>query len=139
MTVLHVVGAIIIDEGRLLACKRAAHKASPGLWEFPGGKVHDGESGFDAIRRELLEELDLDVTPVATFNRSSTPVGDLVIDLETIICRPNSAFQGASTDHDAFRWLGKFDLSSVDWATPDLPAVKLLESAGELVRLLDRS
>ena len=137
MTAMHVVGAIIIDDGRVLSCRRAAHKASAGLWEFPGGKVHGGESSFEAIRRELLEELALEVTPIATFNRASTQVGDLVIDLETVICRPKASFQGSSTDHDDCRWLVISDLASIKWAAPDVPAVDLLGEVKDLQSLLE--
>jgi len=52
-----VVAAVIERDGRYLMCQRPAGKHHAGLWEFPGGKVQEGESDIDAIRRELLEEL----------------------------------------------------------------------------------
>jgi 8-oxo-dGTP diphosphatase len=137
MTALHVVGAIIIDKGLILACKRGANKTFAGLWEFPGGKVQNGESSFQAVKRELLEELSLGVTPIVTFNRVSTSVGDLKIDLETIVCRPMSKFHGASTDHDDFRWLSSADLASVEWAAPDIPTVIRLKQVSDLSALLE--
>lgn len=54
-----VVAAVIERQGRLLICRRPAHKRHGHLWEFPGGKLEPGESLADAAARELKEELDL--------------------------------------------------------------------------------
>jgi 8-oxo-dGTP diphosphatase len=58
---IRVVASVIEREGRLLLCQRPAHKRHGGLWEFPGGKVEGDESDLEAVRRELAEELDVDV------------------------------------------------------------------------------
>jgi 8-oxo-dGTP diphosphatase len=55
-----VVAAVIRRDTRYLVCRRAPHKRHGGLWEFPGGKVRDGETHADAVRRELAEELELE-------------------------------------------------------------------------------
>ena len=58
---LLVAAAALIDpDGRVLICRRPAGKAMAGLWEFPGGKVHDGETPEQALVRELHEELAID-------------------------------------------------------------------------------
>jgi len=59
-----VVAAVIRDGDRVLVCRRRAGKRHGGLWEFPGGKVEAGESLAQAVRRELLEELGLEVVSV---------------------------------------------------------------------------
>ena len=59
--VLVVAVALIDADGRVLLTQRPAGKAMAGLWEFPGGKVHDGETPEAALIRELKEELDIDV------------------------------------------------------------------------------
>ncbi len=56
-----VVAAVVEDDGRFLLTKRQAGVHLEGLWEFPGGKVSSGESHDEALRREMLEELDTDV------------------------------------------------------------------------------
>ena len=61
---VRVVAAVVARDGRYLVCRRPDHKRHGGLWEFPGGKVHDGETRADAIRRELSEELELAATEV---------------------------------------------------------------------------
>ncbi|HET9407894.1 MAG TPA: (deoxy)nucleoside triphosphate pyrophosphohydrolase [Candidatus Sulfotelmatobacter sp.] len=52
-----VVAALIVNEGKLLVCQRTRHQTMPLKWEFPGGKIEEGEQPRDALRRELEEEL----------------------------------------------------------------------------------
>ena len=120
---IHVVAAIFIKDEKVLACRRAPHKSSPGLWEFPGGKVELGESAFVALEREIKEELGFACKLRETFDVSTTRVGDLEIKLETIICSFETNQELSSTDHDEFRWLAIHELHTVNWAKPDLPAV----------------
>src|SRR5205814_1766223 len=61
---IYVVAAVIRKGQCVLICQRPHHKRHGGLWEFPGGKLHSGESFADAMRRELREELSLDVVSV---------------------------------------------------------------------------
>lgn len=60
--ILRVVAAVIERGGMFLICQRADHKQQGGLWEFPGGKLEGDESLFEAVRRELEEELKVRVT-----------------------------------------------------------------------------
>src|SRR6185312_1165200 len=57
--------AVVVRDGRYLVCKRPAHKRHGGLWEFPGGKLEFGETHIGAARRELAEELGVQVISVA--------------------------------------------------------------------------
>lgn len=61
MTRSRVVAAVVSDGERFLVCRRPADKRHGGLWEFPGGKVEPGESDEIAVRRELREELGVDL------------------------------------------------------------------------------
>ena len=56
---IRVVAAVIENKRRYLVCKRPGNKRHGGLWEFPGGKIHPDESDFDAVQRELSEELNV--------------------------------------------------------------------------------
>ncbi len=109
-----------------MVARRAPHKSSPGLWEFPGGKVEVGESPSEALEREIREEMGLNVKALMTLDASQTLVGDMVIRLEVMVCELLNDFEGFSSDHDEFLWASKDDLPSLNWATPDLPAVQLL-------------
>lgn len=63
-TILTVVAAALVDpDQRVLLTQRPPGKSMAGLWEFPGGKIDDGETPEDALRRELAEELAIDVCP----------------------------------------------------------------------------
>ncbi|HXW89664.1 MAG TPA: (deoxy)nucleoside triphosphate pyrophosphohydrolase [Terriglobales bacterium] len=55
-----VVAALIVKDGKMLVCQRTRHQTMPLKWEFPGGKIEDGEQPQHALRRELDEELGID-------------------------------------------------------------------------------
>ena len=57
-----VVAALIVNDGQILACQRTRHQVMPLKWEFPGGKIEEGEQPRDALRRELEEELGIEAT-----------------------------------------------------------------------------
>ena len=57
-----VVAALIVHDGHILACQRTRHQPMPLKWEFPGGKIEEGEQPRDALRRELEEELGIEAT-----------------------------------------------------------------------------
>ncbi|MFT2691378.1 (deoxy)nucleoside triphosphate pyrophosphohydrolase [Clavibacter zhangzhiyongii] len=88
MAGLEVVAAVLIRDGRALACRRAPHTADAGAWEFPGGKVETGERHEDALAREIREELGIEVAVGALVDRSEVPVGDRVIDLACYLADP---------------------------------------------------
>jgi 8-oxo-dGTP diphosphatase len=57
-----VVAALILKDDHILACQRTRHQVMPLKWEFPGGKIEEGEQPRDALRRELEEELGIEAT-----------------------------------------------------------------------------
>ena len=116
-----VVAAIIQDpEGNFLCCKRGSWKSSPDKWEFPGGKPEPEESLEDAVVREIKEELNTEIKVVRQFDRSTT--GE--IDLVSFVCELKGEKPQFSTDHSEMRWVPENELSKLDWAEPDLPALK---------------
>jgi 8-oxo-dGTP diphosphatase len=60
--VKRVVAALIVKDGKILVCQRTKHQTMPLKWEFPGGKIEEGEQPRDALHRELDEELGIDAT-----------------------------------------------------------------------------
>jgi len=116
-----VVAAIIQDAaGNYLCCKRGEWKQSPNKWEFPGGKPEAGEALEQAIVREIREELNTEITVLRQFDRSTT--GD--IELVSFVCELQGEKPQFSTDHSEMRWVPENELSKLDWAEPDLPALK---------------
>jgi len=61
-SVKRVVAALIFKDHQILVCQRTRHQTMPLKWEFPGGKIEQGEQPRDALRRELNEELGIDAT-----------------------------------------------------------------------------
>ena len=133
---LHVVAAVMIHDGRILGCRRASHKDASGQWEFPGGKVEIGESPQDALKREISEELSLEVAPWKLLDKSVTQVHEaLAIQLECWVIILDRLPVLKSSDHDEFVWLTPEELSQYAWAKPDLPAVKTLSAHSDLETL----
>lgn len=118
-----VVAALIQDkDGRILCAKRNQDKSQGGKWEFPGGKPEEGETLEGALMREVREELGIDIKVLRLFDQSIT--GD--IELAVFSCELVADKPQASTDHSELRWLKEEELSALDWAEADKPALKKL-------------
>ncbi|MBZ5683181.1 MAG: (deoxy)nucleoside triphosphate pyrophosphohydrolase [Acidobacteriia bacterium] len=119
-----VVAALIEKGGKLLVCQRTRHQTMPLKWEFPGGKIEEGEQPRDALRRELEEELGIIATignEVARIQHEY-PNGGMV-ELRFYIVRE---YQG-DIENRIFR--------EIQWAVPgDLPKYDFLEADFTLVR-----
>ncbi len=124
---LVVVAAIVSDGDTVLACRRAPGRAAAGAWEFPGGKVEPGESARHALRREIREELGVELRGLRPFTTDDTTVDGRVIRLVCFRARLAGARPTVSTDHDRLSWLTRDELTTVDWAKPDMPAVATLQ------------
>ncbi|NYE18735.1 (deoxy)nucleoside triphosphate pyrophosphohydrolase [Microbacterium immunditiarum] len=122
---IDVVAAVVERDGAFLACRRAAGRAAAGKWEFPGGKVEASESPADALVREIREELGVSIE-VAGELVVVEPGRDGGIRLICLHARLEGPPPVASTDHDELRWVARDELAALDWAEPDVPAVRLL-------------
>jgi 8-oxo-dGTP diphosphatase len=118
-----VVGAALVRDGRVLASRRTQPAHLAGLWEFPGGKVEEGESDIEALVRELDEELGCEA-------RVGERVGPEVLIGDTAVLRVYLATLVAGepqlVDHDAHRWLSVEELDDVPWIPIDAPVVGAL-------------
>lgn len=125
-----VVAAAIVDKGELLAARRISPRDLAGKFEFPGGKVEEGEDPRSALAREIMEELGVEVdVAVEPFYIHKEQRGfkrsQLMVYQATLIgTRPLR-----SSDHDVLIWLQrKFWVNGVDWIAADRDAViKLTE------------
>ncbi len=118
---LHVVCAIIVrQDGAVLACQRAAGGHLGGLWEFPGGKVEEGESPDEALIRELREELVIKVSCERAMSPVDWNYGRGPMRLLPYVCRI-IAGEPQALEHAALRWCRAEDLPSLDWAAADVP------------------
>ena len=130
-TGIKVVAGLIYRDGRLLVCQRRADAAFPLKWEFPGGKVEKEESDIDALRRELREELAVEVRRA------------------TFVCQYDHSYPDGPTVSLRFYYISEFsdemknlifkqiswcklaDLAQLDFLEGDRPIIQQLCSKGE--------
>ncbi|WP_075090925.1 (deoxy)nucleoside triphosphate pyrophosphohydrolase [Haloferula sp. BvORR071] len=139
---IEVVAGLILDEtGRLLACRRPEGKHLGGKWEFPGGKLEEGEDAATALVRELEEELGVTVQT----GESLTPViwdyGKGPIRLHPILCRIAKG-EPHPHEHSEICWCDLEELTLLDWAAADLPILEewraLLQACPDVGQLLEK-
>ncbi len=123
---MEVVAAVFTDGERVLACRRREHLQAGGRWEFPGGKLEDGETPDAALAREIEEELGVEIEVGELFDSTTTIVDGLEITLSCYFVRPVAEAPQFSTDHDELGWFERERLVWLNWAAPDLPAVRKL-------------
>lgn len=123
---IYVVGAILIEDGKVLCAQRGEGKTLALLWEFPGGKVEKGETPQEALTRELQEELLIEVEVKAEkFEETTFQYNFGTVNLTTFICFLKKGIPQL-TEHIAVQWLKPSELKLLDWAPADIPAVKKL-------------
>ena len=121
-----VCGVILDGSGRALACRRAAGRHLGGLWEFPGGKVEEGEMPEKALARELREELGISVEVGGKMDAVvEWTDGDVSIRLTAFRCRIIEG-EPVALEHEEIRWCDAGELAMLDWAEADLPILSEL-------------
>lgn len=124
--VVHVVGAAIFDDdGRVLVAQRSAKMSHPWCWEFPGGKIEEGESPHEALRREVYEELNLVVEPGACVAQGRETHSDKIVVLDVFFARLVHG-QISLREHAQVMWCMPGELLGLHFAMADMPAVQLL-------------
>jgi 8-oxo-dGTP diphosphatase len=122
---IYVVGAVIIENGKILCAQRGPAKSLPLKWEFPGGKIEEGESPQEALRREIKEEMLCQIEIGEQVEDTVYEYDFGIVHLTTFTCKLVEG-EPVLTEHVAIKWLLPEELKQVDWAPADIPAIEKL-------------
>ena len=127
---LVVACALVDGDGRVLVAERPVDKNMAGLWEFPGGKVENGETPEAALIRELKEELSIDVTAacLAPLSFASHAYDDFHLLMPLYVCRKWDG-QIAPLEGQNTQWLRPRDLFNLPMPQADKPLIAALRDA----------
>jgi 8-oxo-dGTP diphosphatase len=129
---IDVVAAIMINhKNEILIARRKPEKSQGGLWEFPGGKIEQGETPEESLKRELKEEMNIEIEVIKYFGENVHHYEKISIRLIAYKCR---LLRGDFTlsDHDKIQWVNYRGLENYQFAPADIPLVsKLLSTEKE--------
>lgn len=137
MKTVKVVAAIIKKEGKIFATQRGYGEFKDG-WEFPGGKVEEGETPQEALVREIQEELAarIIVGELLTTVEYDYPKFHLSMDCFWAELEPDSEMK--LLEHEASRWLSVEDIDSLDWLPADIEVAGRIKEQLRDHREMDR-
>lgn len=125
---VHVVGAIIEnDKQEILCALRGPEMTLPNYWEFPGGKIEQGESKEEALKREIQEELGCVIEVFDHVEDTTYEYEKVIVRLETFMAKIVSGTPIA-TEHAQIKWVPRKELATLNWAPADIPAIEKLLS-----------
>ena len=126
MKTVRVAAAIIVKDGRIFATQRG-YGDYKDWWEFPGGKLEEGESPEDALVREIREELRAEIRAGRLFDTVEYDYPKFHLVMYCYLCELVS--EGLElVEHEAACWLGKNDIRAVKWLPSDIEVVEKLVS-----------
>lgn len=120
-----VAAAIIIDDGKIFATQRAHGEFKDG-WEFPGGKIELGETPQQAVKREIKEELDVEIEVGELFDTVEYDYSDFHLTMYCFLCTIKERTIVLNVHEDA-KWLTKESLYSVAWLPADIDLIEKIK------------
>jgi len=120
-----VTAGIIEKDGKFLIAKRKAGKCLGSKWEFPGGKLEEGETHEDCLKRELMEELNIDTAIGEFFCSNDFACTDIAIRLFAYKAEYISG-EIKIVDHDEYKWVTANEFKNYEFVEPDIPIVNKL-------------
>ena len=123
--VIRLAVAVVAREGAYLVTQRLETSIFPGLWEFPGGRIHDGESLENALSRTLEARLGLQPNVGEVISSKRHAYADYEVTLTLVQCDIGDQEPESKSVQD-FRWVPVEGLDSLDWVPADLASMKRL-------------
>ena len=120
---IQVTAAILRREEQYLICQRAHDDALPLLWEFPGGKLEDGETLEECIVRECLEELAVDIRVLGEFGRTGYPHAGNELEF-TFFAAEIGGGEIAVNVHEQVKWVSAAELAEYVFCPADVEIVE---------------
>ncbi|MBO4814655.1 MAG: (deoxy)nucleoside triphosphate pyrophosphohydrolase [Muribaculaceae bacterium] len=128
MKQVEVVAAVLRDDaGRVFATQRGYGAMKDG-WEFPGGKIETGETPEEALKREIVEELNVNIDIDDFLTTVEWDYETFHLTMQCYLCHVVSG-EMVLMEHEAARWLPLEEIDSVDWLPADLMVVAALRTA----------
>lgn len=124
--VINVVAAAIEKDGLIFCAQRPEGKSLGGFWEFPGGKLEKGETPEEALIREIKEEFDSEIEVISFLNEASHEYDFGIVTMKTYLSKLING-ELKLLEHQDSKWLPIEELSELEWAPVDIPAVKCLQ------------
>ncbi len=127
MKKIEVVAAIIVHDELILCAQRNESKLKyiSNKFEFPGGKIEKGETKREALKRELVEELNIEPNIKDIYLSVVHQYPDFELTMHSFLCHVDS-MNVTLNEHISCQWLKKEELTKLDWAAADLPIVQKL-------------
>lgn len=122
---IEVVAAVICKDGKIFATQRG-YGEFEGMWEFPGGKIEPGESCDVALKREIQEELGVDVEVGELICTTRYDYPSFHLTMHCFLCSVASG-EIELKEHKAARWLTKDTLNDVEWLPADLEVIEKIK------------
>lgn len=120
---IRVSAAVIKDGDKILATERG-YGEYKGLWEFPGGKREEGESGEETIIREIKEELDVDIAVDSFLATVEHQYESFYLVMDCYLCHVTDG-EITIKEHEAMKWLTESTIESVEWLPADRHLIEL--------------
>ncbi len=124
---VRVTCALIIEEGGVLVTQRSRQMPHPMKWEFPGGKVKEEEKPEACIRREIREELSIEVSVEKELPTVRHNYDSVALELIPFICKHLEGVIELA-EHHSYRWVPVEELEELDWLEADVEVVSLLKA-----------
>ena len=124
---IEVVAAVIVEDDKLLATQRG-YGDFKGKWEFPGGKIEQGETHKEALVREIKEELNADIEVLMFLTKVEHDYEKFHLTMHTYVCSLKNKIEMVKHgddefEHDNMVWLDEKHLDDVDWLPADIKVV----------------